>query len=62
MPQRPHELGTPEHDGPLSCPLTEEAKVENFFVSRVEPHLGQGVPCQSLERTSSSLSAPHLSQ
>jgi len=62
VPQRPHELGTPEHDGALSCPLTDEAKVERRLVNFVEPHLGQGVPCQSLDRTKISLSVPHFSQ
>jgi len=62
VPHRPHELGTPEHDGALSCPLTDEAKVERRLVNFVEPHLGQGVPCQSLDRTKISLSVPHFSQ
>jgi hypothetical protein len=62
VPHRPQELGTPEQEGTLFCPLTVEAKVENFLDNFVEPHLGQGVPDQSLERTRISLSAPHLSQ
>jgi hypothetical protein len=62
VPQRPHDLGTPEHDGALSCPLTDDAKVESRFVNFFDPHFGQGVPCQVLERTKISLSAPHFSQ
>jgi hypothetical protein len=33
-----------------------DAKTESFFSSRFEPHFGHGVPFQSVERTSTSLS------
>jgi len=62
VPQRPHDFGTPEQVGALSCPLTDDAKVESLFVNFFEPQLGQGVPCHSLERTKISLSVPHFSQ
>jgi hypothetical protein len=42
--------------------LTDEANTESFFKILVEPQWGQGVPFQSLERTSSSLSFPHFAQ
>ena len=41
-------------------PPPEEAKTESFLANLVEPHLGQAVPSQRLERTSSSLSVPHF--
>jgi hypothetical protein len=40
----------------LSPPL--DAKTENFFSRRVDPQWGQGVPFQSEDRTSNSLSFP----
>jgi hypothetical protein len=43
-------------------PAVLEAKVENFFSSRVEPQWGHGTPFQSLDRTSTSLSFSHFSQ
>ena len=60
----PHELGTPEQlaASALPPPVTLAAKVENFFASRAEPHFGQGVPSQRLERTSTSLSRSQSSQ
>jgi len=53
----PQELGTPLHDGASPPPpATEAAKVERILVNWVEPQSGQGVPCQSLERTKTSFS------
>jgi hypothetical protein len=63
VPQRPQELGWPVQDGPSdesSPPL--EAKSDNFLVNRLDPHFGQAVPSQSLERTSTSESFPHFPQ
>jgi hypothetical protein len=58
MPQEP---GLPLHEaGPDDSPPVPEAKTDSFLASLVEPHLGQGVPFQRLERISSSLSAPHF--
>ncbi len=63
VPQRPQELDTPEQEGPaLLCPVTFEAKVESFFDSFFEPHAGQEVPSQLLERTRISLSCSHCAQ
>jgi hypothetical protein len=64
VPHIPHELGLPEQEAGSedSPPLTLEAKTESFFDSFVEPHFGQAVPSQRRERTSSSLSVPHLPQ
>lgn len=45
---------------PLSLP--DDAKTENSFLRRFDPHFGQGVPFQSEERTRISLSAPQASQ
>jgi len=47
---------------PGALPAFAEAKVENFFSSFVDPHSGQGVPAQSLERIKISLSFPHFPQ
>ena len=59
----PQELGTPEQEGASPPPpVTDAAKVENFFASRTDPHFGHGVPSQRLERTSTSLSRPQSSQ
>jgi hypothetical protein len=59
----PHERGLPLQDSPAANPpATLEANTDNFFVNRFAPHLGQAVPCQRLERTMISLSAPHFSQ
>jgi hypothetical protein len=59
----PQELGWPVQAGPASSPpRPAAAKVENFFTNWVEPHLGQGVPSQFEERTSTSESFPHFSQ
>ena len=38
----------------------EAANTDNRFINWVEPHFGQAVPFQSLERTRISLSAPHF--
>jgi hypothetical protein len=59
----PQERGLLEQDASGALlPGTLEAKTDNFFEIFFEPHFGQGVPCQLLERTSSSLSFPHFSQ
>jgi hypothetical protein len=59
----PHELGVPLHEEPSDeAPPMFDANTESFFFNRVAPHLGQAVPCQRLERTRISLSAPHFSQ
>jgi|GEM_PF-3528986 len=61
----PHELGVPEQlggGGALPVLAVEEAKVENFFASRVEPQCGHFVPSQLLERTRISLSRSHFPQ
>jgi hypothetical protein len=51
----------PQEVGSLP-PALLEAKVENFFSKRVEPHCGHCVPSQSLDRTSTSLSFSHFRQ
>jgi len=60
----PQELGTPEQSALSAAPPPGmlAAKVENFLESLAEPHPGQGVPSQWLERTSTSLSLPQSSQ
>jgi len=59
----PHEPGLPLQEAASDdAPPMLEAKTDNFFVNRFAPHLGQAVPCQRLERTRISLSAPHFSQ
>jgi hypothetical protein len=59
----PQELGFPEQDSAAELsPAVLDAKTESFFSNSFEPHLGQGVPSQRLERISNSLSAPHFSQ
>ena len=62
MPHMPQERGFPEHDGAAASLATLEAKTESFLESFFEPHVGQGVPSQLLDRTRISLSAPHFSQ
>ena len=66
VPHMPQEEGTPLHELPARSaappPATLAAKVENFFSSRVDPHLGQRVPFQSLDRTKTSLSLLQASQ
>ncbi|MGD1083419.1 MAG: hypothetical protein ABSA47_01565 [Verrucomicrobiota bacterium] len=64
MPHLQQELGLPEHkagsaDSPPPPPPLE-AKTDSFLLNLVEPHLGQAVPSQRLERASSSLSFPHF--
>lgn len=49
----PPTLGLPEAPGE---PAVAEAKTESFFSRRVDWHLGQRVPLQSVERTRISLS------
>jgi hypothetical protein len=63
VPQRPHELGVPvqaEASAEFSPPL--EANTDSFFVKRLDPHFGQAVPSQRLERTRISESTPHFPQ
>jgi hypothetical protein len=63
VPHKPHEPGLPLQEAASDdSPPELEANTDNFFVNRVAPHLGQAVPCQRLERTRTSLSAPHFSQ
>ena len=59
VPHRPQEDGLPEQVGVFSKLLAAdlEAKAETFLETLVEPHLGQGVPCQAEERTNDSKSA-----
>ena len=62
VPQRPQELGWLVQGGiPWLSPWLE-LKTESRFFNRVDPHSGQTVPSHFAERTSSSLSRPHLSQ
>jgi hypothetical protein len=59
----PQERGLPlQESSAAEPPATLEAKTDSFLVNFVAPHLGQGVPCQRLERTKTSLSLPHFSQ
>ena len=62
----PHDLGWPVQEAsPAPCPAPPpelEAKVENFFWSFFDPHLGHGVPSQPAERTRTSESPPHFPQ
>jgi len=63
VPHIPHEPGLPEQEaGSDESPPVLDANTDNFLASLVEPHFGQGVPFQRLERTSTSLSFPHFSQ
>ena len=64
MPHSPQEDGVPLHDGGADEPpvLDVDANTENFLLKRVDPHLGQGVPSQAVERTNTSESFPHASQ
>ena len=62
VPHKPQERGCPVQAGSAGSPATLEAKTESFFTSRVDPQRGHSVPSQLLERTRTSLSAPHLSQ
>jgi hypothetical protein len=48
--------------GSGDAPPVAEAKTDIFFVNFRAPHLGQAVPCQRVERTRISLSAPHFLQ
>ena len=61
----PQEWGVPVQLGAgaaLALPAIEEANVENFFSSLVEPQLGHFVPSHLLERTRISLSFSHFPQ
>jgi len=62
VPQSPQERGFPVQAGGSSPPPEPDANTESFFNSFVEPQCGQGVPFQSVERTSSSLSRLHVAQ
>jgi hypothetical protein len=63
VPHLPHEAGLLVQEAPSDDPPPMlEAKTDNFFVNRFAPHLGQAVPCQRLDRTRTSLSAPHFPQ
>jgi hypothetical protein len=63
VPHRPQELGLPVQDAlsEVSSPPLE-ANTDNFLVNRLDPHFGQEVPSQWLERTSTSDSFPHFPQ
>jgi hypothetical protein len=63
VPHNPQEDGVPVQDAPPdeSSP-PPEAKTESFLVKRLEPHFGQDVPSQWLERTRISESVPHFPQ
>lgn len=63
MPHKPQERGWPVQAGAgsLAAPPVE-ANTESFLVSFVEPQRGHRVPSHFAERTSTSLSAPHLPQ
>lgn len=58
----PLQSAPPEAAPEPAGPAPEEANTESFFSSFVEPHCGQRVPFQSLERTSTSLSVSQARQ
>jgi hypothetical protein len=58
----PQDLGLPVQAGAGPPSATLDANTESFFVSLVEAQCGHRVPCQSEDRTSSSLSFPHFPQ
>jgi len=62
VPQSPHDFGWPVQTGADSSPVALDANTESFFVNRVEPQWGHGVPSQLLDRTRTSLSFSHFSQ
>jgi hypothetical protein len=63
VPHIPQERGLPlQAAASEESPPPLEANTDNFFVTRFDPHLGQGVPVHLLERTRTSLSAPHFPQ
>jgi hypothetical protein len=63
VPHIPQDRGLPlQAAGSGESPPPLEANMESFFVSRLDPHLGQGVPGHLLERMRISLSAPHFPQ
>jgi len=63
VPHIPHEPGLPLQESPAEDPpATLEAKTDSFFFNFLAPQLGQAVPCQRLDRTSTSLSFPHFPQ
>jgi hypothetical protein len=61
----PQEWGVPVQLGAGAAPTgpaREDANVENFFSSLLEPQCGHFVPSQLLERTRISLSCSHFPQ
>ena len=65
-PQQPPAPGGMPHgiagaDAPLEDAV-DAAKTDSFLTSRVDPQAGHGVPFQSEDRTSTSLSFPHALQ
>jgi hypothetical protein len=61
VPHNPQDRGVPEHVGASSAPPLD-ANTDSFLLIFFEPQCGQGVPSHLLERTSTSLSFPHLPQ
>lgn len=61
--QPPPPRGAIPHAGaaPPASPMLD-ANTENFLLNRLDPQWGQGVPSQSEDRTSTSLSFPQLPQ
>jgi hypothetical protein len=55
------QLAASGHPPASDVPMDEE-KTDNFLLKRVDPQWGQGVPDQSLLRTSTSLSFLHFPQ
>jgi hypothetical protein len=63
VPHIPQERGLPlQAAASEELPPALEANTDSFFVNRLDPHLGQGVPVHLLERTRISLSTPHFPQ
>jgi hypothetical protein len=63
VPHSPQEEGVPLQEGGAESAAPDvDAKTENFLVSRVDPHWGQGVPSHSVDRTNTSESFPQPSQ
>jgi hypothetical protein len=62
VPHIPQERGLPEQKAGAAASPPPEEKADSFFVNFFDPHFGQGVRCQRVERTRISLSAPHFSQ
>jgi hypothetical protein len=62
VPHIPQERGFPLQEASEDAPATDEANTDSFLLNFFAPHLGHGVPSQRLERTRTSLSAPHFAQ